>query len=66
MPADLALGQLEDLLGGLTGVRRVSPKVVDHRVMKTQHRQVELRKDHVFVVPAIAQDGGTIIDLITW
>jgi hypothetical protein len=38
-------------------MRGIRAQVVDHRVMKTQHCQVELSKDHVFVVPAISEDG---------
>ncbi len=58
VPADLALGQLEDLLSRLIGKSGVLAQVVDHRVMKTQECRVELSKDHVFVVPAISEDGG--------
>ena len=51
------MGLLEDLLRRLIGLSGVYAQVVNHGIVKTQHRQVELRKDHVFVVPAISEDG---------
>ena len=60
MPADLALGQLEDLLLRLSGKSGVLTQVVDNRVMKTQECRVKLSKDHVFIVPAISENGGIV------
>jgi hypothetical protein len=48
------LGHLEDPLNGLIGIRRVGPEVIDHGVVKAQHRDVELADDDIFVVPAVA------------
>jgi len=57
VPADLALGHLEDLRNRLIGKNGILAQVVDHGIVKTQHRQVELSKGHAFVVPAITEDG---------
>jgi hypothetical protein len=48
----------------LIGIRRVGPEVVDHGVVKAQHRDVELADYDIFVVPAVAQNG--VIVGITW
>ena len=60
VPADLALGQLEDLLLRLSGKSGVLTQVVDNRVMKMQECRVKLSKDHVFVIPAISENGGIV------
>ena len=60
MPANLALGQFEDLVSRLTRISSVFAQMVDDRVMKTKECCVELSKDHVFVVPAISEDGGIV------
>lgn len=60
VPADLALGQLEDLFSRLIGKRRILTQVVDHRVMKAQRRDVELADNDILIVPAIAQDDAIV------
>ena len=54
------MGLFEDLLSRLVGVSGIGAQVVDHGIVKAQYRQVELRKDHMFVVPAISKDSGIV------
>jgi hypothetical protein len=47
MPADLASGFPEDLFSRVAGVCQVGTEPVDHRIVKTEHRYMKLREDHV-------------------
>jgi hypothetical protein len=47
MPADLASGFPEDLFSRVAGVCQVGMEPVDHSIVKTEHRYMKLREDHV-------------------
>src|SRR5688572_11074803 len=60
MPADKALRHLEYLLGREITEALFGAQVIDDRVVKPQHGQMQLTDDDVLIVPAVADNGGIV------
>jgi hypothetical protein len=60
MPANEALRHFEDLVGRKVADSWFSAQMIDDRIVKPQHSQVQLTDDDVFIVPAVANDGVVI------
>src|SRR5262245_2761166 len=63
VPADLALGHREDEFSRLIGMRGIRAQVVDHCIVKKEHRHMKLRDDRVLVVSSIPQKSRECVGI---